>query len=350
MKAVLLNSPGDFSIADLPTPEPGPGEVRLRIEMSGICTNDIRDFKGECSYTYPRIGGHEYGGTIEKLGEGIDSSRYRAGQKAVAYIIDNCKSCYLCKRGEENICETLPTNKTFQNPGAVSGYKGFAQYVIAKVEDLFIYPEETDFKTIAFTEPLACVVNSVNRTPLRMGDDALVIGGGTMGLLHVMVARVRGARVILSEPLAERREKALRLGAAFAFDPGSEDVQAQVASLTSGRGADIVYNTTAAPAIAEQAIAMTAPGGTVVMFSSIHPNTPVPVDLGRVHSHQVNITGAVSPTIRAYHESVMLLSKRIIDPTSLIEAVYSYRDFGDAMACAMRPDTYKVLLDFGDAG
>ena len=85
-----------------------------------------------------------------------------------------------------------------------------------------------------------------------------------------------------------------------------------------------------------------------MMFSSIHPNEPVPVDLGAVHSNQVTITGAVSPTISAFHQSVQLIEKGILDPTVLTEAVYDYQDFGEAVGAAAKPDTYKVILKFGE--
>lgn len=348
MKAVILKKPGDFAIEEIPTPEPSTDEVLIKIYASGICTNDVRDFKGECNYSYPRIGGHEYCGVIEKLGSAVDTKKFAVGQKVVQYIIDDCKECYFCKRGEENICVGLPQTKTFQNPDGLSGYCGFAEYITAKAEDLFVYPADSKFEDMAFTEPLACVVNSVNRTNIRFGDDVLVIGGGTMGLLHVILAKLKGANVILSEPMKERRQKALGLGCDFAFDPMNENLREKLNELTDGRGADVVFNTTAIPAIAKEAVEMTAPGGTVVMFSSIHPNKPVEVDMGKVHSFQKTITGAVSPTISAYHQSVLLIGKKIVSPSPLIEKIFSYEDFGAAIQTAMRPDTYKVILKFGE--
>ena len=348
MNAIVLKKPGEFTVEELPIPELRADEVLIRVRSSGICTNDIRDFRGDCTYSYPRIGGHEYCGTIERLGSGVNTERFALGQKVVQYIIGDCKSCYYCKRGEENICEDFPKSETFHNSYGISGYKGFAEFVTAKAEDLYVYPEDADFDDMAFTEPLACVINSIEMTNLRYGDDVLVIGGGTMGLLHVMAAQLKGVRVILSEPLAERREKAIQLGATAVIDPVRESLQDRITELTEGRGADVVFNTTALPQIAADAVRATAPGGTVVMFSSIHPNTLVPVDMGRVHSFQQKIVGAVSPSISSYHQAVLLIGKKILSPAPLLEAVFDYRDFGQAMETAMRPDTYKVLLHFGE--
>ena len=348
MKAIILEKPGHAVISDIEIPSLKEDEVRLRIVTSGICTNDVRDYNGECNYSYPRIGGHEYCGVVDEIGSGVDSRYIKKGQKAVTYIIDDCKMCYYSKRGEENICEGLPMTKTFQNAEGLSGYCGFAEYVVCKANDVFIYPDETSFEKMAFTEPLACVVNSVHRTDIQFGDDVLVIGGGAMGLLHVMAARLKGARVILSEPLKQRRDKALSLGCDEVVDPVNTDAVAEVKKLTGGRGATVVFNTTASPAVAKQAVEMTAPGGTCVMFSSLHPNDPVPVNLGAVHSYQVTITGAVSPTIKAYHQSVLLLGKGLLDPTPLIEGIYNYTEFDTAIKVAAKTESYKVLLNFGE--
>ena len=230
----------------------------------------------------------------------------------------------------------------------MSGYGGFAEFVVAKAEDLFVYPDSTSFEKMAFTEPLACVVNSITRTNIQFGDDVAVIGGGTMGMLHVMLAKLKGARVILSEPLKERRDRAQKLGCDDVIDPMAEDAAEKVKKLTGGRGAQVVFNTTAIPAIAAQAVEMTSPGGMSVMFSSMHPNDPVPVDMGAVHSYQKTVTGAVSPTITSFHQAVQLIGKGLIDPTVLTEQIFDYRDFGKAIEAAMKPDTYKVILRFGE--
>lgn len=110
----------------------------------------------------------------------------------------------------------------------------------------------------------------------------------------------------------------------------------------------MVFNTTAIPAVAAQAVEMTAKTGTTVMFSSMHPNDPVPVDMGAVHSYQKTITGAVSPTIRSFHQAVELIGKGLIDPSVLTEEIYDYQDFDQAIKTASRPDTYKVILKFGE--
>lgn len=347
MNVLLMSKPGDVKVTDIPTPVLKDNEVLIRVKTAGICTNDIRDFKGDCSYSYPRIGGHEYAGVIEQMGADVDRSQFAVGQRVVSYIINDCHTCHLCHTGNGNICFHHSHSHIFQNPDGISGYGGFGEFVAVKAEDLFVYHDATSFEKMAFTEPLACVVNSINRTPIQLGDDVVVIGGGTMGLLHVMVAKLRGARVIVSEPQEARRNKALQLGAAAAIDPIHTDAVAEVLKLTEGRGAAVVFNTTASPALMQQAMDMTGPCGICVAFSSMHPNQPVPVDAGAMHTLQKTMTGAVSPTVQAYYQAYQLIDKGLLDPTVLTEQIFDYTDFDAAMACAMRPDTYKVLIKFG---
>lgn len=348
MIVLLMRKPGDVKVTEIPTPVLKDNEVLIRVKAAGICTNDVRDFKGDCSYSYPRIGGHEYAGIIEEMGEGVDTERFHKGQKVVCYIINSDHNCPLCRRGFENICFHHQKSTIFTNPNGISGYGGFGEFVVAKEQDLMPYSDDVPFEKMAFTEPLACVINSVNRTNIELGDDVVVIGGGTMGLLHVMVAKLRGARVIVSEPLAERREKALQLGADDVIDPINSDAVKEVMRLTDGEGAVVVFNTTASPRLMAQAMEMTAACGTAVAFSSMHPNDPVPMDCGAIHSLQKTLTGAVSPSTKSFYQSTLLIGKGIVDPTVLTQGIYDYTDFDQAMACAIRPDTYKVIIKFGE--
>ena len=230
---------------------------------------------------------------IEEIGAAVNKAHFKKGDKVVPYIIDDCKECYYCKHGDENICEHHAHSHIFHNPEGLSGYGGFGEFVVAKADDLFVYAEDTPFEKMAFTEPVACVINSINRTDIKFGDDVVVIGGGTMGLLHVILLRQRGARVILSEPLAERREKALSLGCSNVIDPMAGDAVEAVKALTGGRGANFVFNTTAIPV-------------------------------------------------------VQMIEKRLLDPTVLTEKIYDYQEFDEAIKTASRPDTYKVILKFGE--
>ena len=348
MKALIMRKPGQVSLEEIPTPVPKEDEVLVRIRASGICVNDVRDYKGESKFSYPRIGGHEFAGEIAAMGSDVNKNRFRVGQRVVTYIIDNCNECYYCKNGYTNVCPDFLHTTCYQNPNGISGFRGFAQYITAKASDLYLCEEHVPYEKLAVVEPIACVLNSIAQCDIEYGDDVLVIGGGTMGMLHVMLAHMRGARVILSEPMEARRSKALTLGASVVIDPVRDNLVDALAQLTGGMGAKAVFDTTPVPALAVQTIDCTAKCGTAVMFSSLHPNNPVEVNLGAIHSTQIKITGAQNGSVKTFWQAVQLLNKGLFDPAPITEAIYDYHDFEEAMACAMRPDTFKVILNITD--
>ena len=191
-----------------------------------------------------------------------------------------------------------------------------------------------------------CVIQSVIQTTINLGDNVVVIGGGIMGQLHVMCAKARGAYVIMSEIDPERRKLAEELGCDLTFNPMEEDAVQFVKDHTDGMGAEAVFNTTAVAAVAEQAIKMTAPGGTVVMYSSVHAGKEVPLDVGYVHSKGVKITGTKSPSVRSFTESVNCLRKGIIDPSRLVSGVFTPEQCKEAFETALRPDTFRCIIEY----
>ncbi|SEO78160.1 zinc-dependent alcohol dehydrogenase [Propionispora vibrioides] len=346
MKALVLVGAQNIEIRELATPSPGTGEILLRIRASGICANDIRDYKGNNPYSLPRVGGHEYCGEIVALGDKVDKNQFSIGQHAVSYIIPACRECSYCRQGRENLCEKAPVSKTFYSKDGISGFGGYAQYIAIDTRDVYVLPEDIPFEIGAFTEPLACVLNSIGHGKIEIGDLVVVIGGGVMGLLHIKLAKLRGAKVILSEPDMKRRNLAQMYGCDIAFDPREKDPVDYVKELTGHRGAEVVFNTTAIPAVAEQAIRMTSAAGRCILFSSMHPNTPLQVDGGRIHSQETVITGSVSPTVYSFQQAVKVIAEKMIDFTPLIHKVYPYTSATEAFEEASRPDTLKTILRF----
>lgn len=345
MKACILEGPKQYVVKDVPIPELKGDEVLLRVLTAAICVNDVRDYQGS-KWSYPRIGGHEYCAVIEKMGPDVDSDLLHIGDHVINYIIDDCGICDDCKHGHENICGEFTKGPAYNNENGYSGFFGFSEYTVAKARHLYVYPKETPSDAASLTEPLSCVINSINRTHIKMGDDIVIIGGGVMGLLHVICAKKQGARVIVSEVNADRRAYAKKLGADITLNPMDADPVEQVRSLTHGRGAAVVFNTTAIPAVAQQAIEMTAKSGICNMFSSIHPNDPIHVDAGRLHAQEIYVTGTQNGTVESFKQAIDCISKGIVDLKPIMQATYQPEDIAEAMEYASRPDTYKVLLEF----
>lgn len=346
MKAIVEVGVKQLEIQELPTPVIEKDEVLMKVRANGLCTNDIRDYLGDTVYSFPRVGGHEFSGEVVEVGSEVNPNHFKLGDHVVKYIIPACGECHYCKIGRENLCTEVASSSTFQNPAGLSGFFGMAQYIAVKSRDLYKYPKEVPYTHSAFTEPLACVVNSVERADILFGQDVLIIGGGVMGLMHVMLAKLKGARVLVSEPNTERRLLAEKVGADVTFDPTQKDAVGYIKEQTEGRGADVVFNTTALPGIAQQAMEFTATGGQTFMFSSLHPNEPVPTNMGAVHSYEKVITGTVSPTIRTFYRSIQLIAKGLIDLTPLLDKTFDYTQAANAFEYALKPETLKTMITF----
>lgn len=343
MKVAVITEVNKVELLDVKKPTPGEGEILVNIKACALCTWEQRTFSGVLKMPLPFLGGHEMSGVIEEVGEGINLEQYPIGQKVSLRTLYSCGSCYYCRQGKENMCieagkPVVDKHKEIWGPG------GLGEYLVVTPKEIFKLPNDLPFEYGALTEPLACVVNSVEQGKVELGEDVVVIGAGIMGLLHVMVCKLRGARVILSEPSAERRKIAEELGADATFDPTKEDLVEKVKSLTEGKGANVVFNTTPIAAVAQQAINAVGKLGRVVMYSSIHPDKPIEVSPQWLHSKQVEITGAVSPTIKSFQTSSILLSKGLIVPEKLITAKYPIEEAQAAFELAVKPDSYRVIV------
>jgi len=209
---------------------------------------------------------------------------------------------------------------------------------------IWIYPDDIPFEEASLTEPLACVLNSVNKAKPKLGDDALVIGGGVMGQLHVALLNNLGCRVILSEPDKARREFALKHGCDIVIDPLNENLEERIKELTNGIGVETVFNTTAIPAIAQSTLKLVANMGTIVTYSSQHPDKPIEVSPGWLHSTEINLTGVIHPPVNSFNTAVNLIGKKIIDMKDYVSEVYTLEQGDDAFNAALRPDTYRVVI------
>lgn len=343
MKVAAITDKGKIEILEIKKPKPNKEEILVKIKANAICTWEQRSFTREVNTPLPFVGGHEMSGYIEELGEGVDEKEYPIGQRVSIRGLYACGRCYYCRQGKENLCINMyksseDSRKEIWGPG------GLGEYVVASIKDIYLLPDDLPFEYGAFTEPLACVVNSVEQANVELANDVVIIGAGIMGLLHVMVCKLRGARIIVSEIDKNRRKLAEELGADIIIDPNNDNLEEKVKEVTNGRGADIVFNTTPIAEVAEDAIKVAGPLGRIVMYSSIHPDKPIEVSPNFIHETQIVITGAVSPTIKSFQTSADLLSKGLIIPEKLITNKYPLEETQAAFEEAIKPESYRILV------
>ena len=252
MRALVKTSiePGNIAYAEIPTPEPAPGQVRIKIKRSGICqTDNLYIHEGGFALRPPVVLGHEISGLVDKLGEGVGS--FEIGERVLTQTTYHiCGKCRFCRRGEFNHC---PERKGIGS--AVNG--GFAEYVVAPALSVMHLPDDLTFEQGACIEPLACGVHALTeRTVVNAGSIVVILGPGPIGLFAAQVAKAQGAYVIMLGTTIDkpRLDLALALGIDQVANVEADDIMKLVKAATEGYGADVVVEATGARAAVEMAM------------------------------------------------------------------------------------------------
>lgn len=284
--AVFYAAKEPFKVEEIPTPEPGPGEVLVKVAACGLCHTDLHytDHGIPTFKQPPLVLGHEVSGTVAKLGKGVE--RWEEGARVLLPAVYGCGVCAMCRTGRENICEQMVM---FGNN--VDG--GYAEYMLAPAKDIFALPEEIPLVegaiiADAITTPYHAVVN---RGKVKPGDQVVVFGCGGIGLNVVQVAAAVGANVIAVDIMDEKLEWAAKLGAQATINSSQiERVDKEVRKLTGG-GADVGFEAIGNPTVQEQTFSSLRTGGrfVVVGFAA----KPMTLNMGRVMYREMEIVGSL---------------------------------------------------------
>lgn len=343
VKSVAFKDVKQVELVTRETPDLRPDEVLVKVHAVALCTMEQRLFRGEMKLPFLATGGHEVSGEIAAFGAAVNKKKWAVGDRVAVRLLFNCGECYYCRTGHTNMCEKSKSRPVRENllPGPGGG---LADYVIVNAASLFKIPDTLSYEEACLTEPLACVVHSVNRANIQLGEDVVVIGGGIMGQYHVMLAKRKGARVILSEVDPARGELAKKLGADIIFNPMEVDPVEFVKSVTEGRGADVVFNTTAIPSVVPQAIGMTGKAGRMIQYSSMHPDAPTPVSPQMLHGTETILTGSISPDGNDFFVANRLLNSGIVDCKPMIAKTFPLEQAQEAFEAAIVPGTFRVII------
>lgn len=255
MKAAVFGAPHDIHMEERPRPEPDAGEVRVAVRATGVCAGDLYIYAGSNPYvSYPRIGGHEIAGILDKLGP--DTIGPAVGTPVVVEPFVGCGICYACRVGKSNCCANLHII-------GVHSDGGFAQYVIAPVDRLHKIPANMPAHKASFAEPVAIGLQACRRGEIMKGDRVLILGAGPIGLALIEVAQSRGASVFVTDIDRERLDAAAGLGAT-ALAAGDALVD-EVGRHTDGQGMPAVIEATGNPKVMESTIDLVAAGGRIVI-------------------------------------------------------------------------------------
>ncbi len=306
MKAAVFQGIGQIEVADVPWPEPGAGEVLVQVGYCGICGSDLEALQVGM-YEPGLIIGHEFAGAIAGLGP--DVSGWRVGERVVVNDAIPCGVCGPCREGRLDACEDL-TMVGVTHDGAM------AEYIKVTARGLHRLPAGVSLRRGALVEPLTVALHGVRRSRLKAGDHALVMGGGPIGLLTLQCARLAGARtVVVTEIDPTRAELAERLGATLVLDPSRDNVGVALAGLTDGRGPDVIYICTGAPAPYRDAVSLVRKGGQVFVLGVCVE--PVEADFMSVVLNDLCIEGSLAGRAE-FPAAIDLVAQGRVDVEALV--------------------------------
>jgi L-idonate 5-dehydrogenase len=343
MLAAVLETAKTIRIEREPVPEVKAGMVLLRVRRAGICGSDLHYFEhGFCGAfvpTRPFVLGHELAAEIVAVGEGV--SDLRVGLRVTANPARACGACDYCRAGRGNLCrDTIMLGSASTTPPTNGA---FADYVVVRADQCHALPDSVDDATGAMLEPFAVALHAVKRAGSVAGKRVLVTGGGPIGLLVAMTARLFGAvPVALSDPLESRRATALRHGVDLGLDPAEPRIADLVREL-AGDGFDIAFEASGARAAIRQTFDLMRPGGTIVQIGTIG-TADVPLPVNQLMVREINLIGSMRYG-NLFPEAIRLVAGGRIDLGALVSAVLPLDRAAEAMLVAGAKDTaMKVQL------
>jgi L-iditol 2-dehydrogenase len=340
MRVGIMAGVRDIAVHDIALPEPGPGEILVRLHATAICTWEQRSFSGAQENKFPFVGGHESAGEIVAFGPGV-SSDLKVGDR-VTLGPSSCGKCHWCLTGQDRACKRHYA--TAVKYGEAWGPGGFAEYKLHPIDAA--YPVgDAAYDVAALAEPLSCALHATRMLGIYVGEDIVVLGAGVMGLMNVIAAKKRGARVIVSEVDPKRLAMAGKMGADELIDATTTDPVARVKELTGGRGAEGVIAAIGHEAANAQGMAMLSERGRFVLFAAAHPEPPLTLAPNELHNHETGVFGVVSKDKQDFYAASRLIRYGGVDLAPLIDVRYPLEKINDALEHALRPGTYRVIVE-----
>jgi 2-desacetyl-2-hydroxyethyl bacteriochlorophyllide A dehydrogenase len=343
IRRVVVNSLDDVVIETVPEAEPGPGEVRVRSTVVGICGSDLHAACGHHPFIdLPYRPGHEVVGVVDAVGSGVDDSW--VGSRVAVEPNLACGHCPQCEAGRYNVCRELLVLGC-QTPGALAD-----SFTVAADRVVALNPSLDDDHAILI-EPLATPIHAVRRAAAAVGDlrgrPVVVIGAGPIGLFALLAARQAGATVVVADLLASKRERAERLGASGSFDPTAADAVAAAHRLLGGPAA-VVIDCVAIESSVAQAVDLVDKGGAIMIVGVSSGATPVRLDL--VQDRELSLIGNLMYVREDFLAAIDLLASGTVPIDEFISARFDLEHSAQAFAASADPENVKVVVSVGRTG
>jgi L-iditol 2-dehydrogenase len=328
----------DVRLEELPVPKIGAGELLIRTRSSGICGSDLMEWYR--IKKAPLVLGHEITGEVVQIGAGV--ANFQVGDRVFSSHHVPCGECRYCLAGHQSVCDLLRT--THFEPG------GFSEYIrVPKINvelGTLRIPDSMTFDEGSFIEPLACVVRAQRFPRMSAGQTVLVIGSGISGLLHIQLARARGAERIIATDISDFRLNAAKQFGADATIHGSKDVPAKLLELNDGRLADVVIVCTAAMPAIEQAVKTVDRGGTLLFFAPTAAGVDVGIPLFDFWRDEISVVTSYAGSGDDLNESLELIRDRKVRVADMVTHRLPLAQTGVGFQLtASGQDSIKVIID-----
>lgn len=342
MKALLLTDHRTLQVADVDDPQVGAYDLLVKIHACGICGSDIHGYDGSSGRRIPPlIMGHEASGVVAAVGK--DVNQFTVGERVTFDSTVSCGRCHYCGHGQINLCDQRRVLGV--SCGEYRQHGAFAEYVSVPQHICYRLPQQLAFEHAAMIEAVSVAVHAANRTPVSLGDTAVVVGTGMIGLLAVQAIRLAGCSKVIAVDLdASRLQTARALGADITVQSGQVDVAEEVRQHTHGRGADVTLEVVGAAEPLRTAISCTRKGGAVTLIGNLAPEVPLP--LQSVVTRELSLYGSCASN-GEYPACIELLSKQAIRVDPMISAIASLEqgaDWFDRLYTGS-PGVMKVILN-----
>jgi L-iditol 2-dehydrogenase len=315
MQALLLPRYSHLEMTDMPVPEIGADEVLVRVRACGICGSDVHGLDGSTGRRIPPlVMGHEAAGEVAAVGAAI--SGLKPGDRVTFDSTIYCGRCYFCLRGEVNLCDNREVMGV--SPGPYRRHGAFAEFVAVPGRIVYPLPDTLSFEHAAMIEAVSVAVHATGLSGVRLGDTAVVVGTGMIGLLAVQALRRAGATHVLAVDVDEARLALAReLGATAAITAGT-GAGARILAAAGGRGADLAIECVGAEAPILTAISGVRKGGSVILVGNVSPSVNLP--LQEVVTRQIRLQGSCASS-GEYPAVIDLIANREIRVEPLISAI-----------------------------
>lgn len=336
----------DIRYERVPKPVIGDDEFLLKVHAVAICGSDLRTYlHGHAKVKTPQILGHEFAGEVVDVGSNINS--VQVGERLSVHPGIPCGHCYYCQRGLQNLCVDRPGIGTVL-PGALAEYVKIPKKTI-EAGTVFHIPDGKKYELAALGDPTVSALHGEEELDVRLGDTLCILGSGSIGILHAMIARLKGAsKIILVNRSPDRLEKARTMDVAdhyFCLKTDG-DLAKFIMSITNGRGANKVCVANTAKESAVQALTIAAKGGTVQFFAGFPKDNPaLGIDGNLIHYRELKIIGSFGSTPRQFQQAEQLLVNELIPAEKIITHRLPLSAVNEGFGLMKRGECFKVILN-----